>query len=116
MARPEERAEQRLESPQTDWDILHGLIQAYRRGESTVARSYLEQHATQSSQRILDLLDVWAAEVAEELLQKEAETMRFDLNPRSPSPSVYEKISTPRSVLCVAGLYSSRKFSYLIIG
>ncbi len=83
LARPEERDEKRLESPQTDWDILHGLIQAYRRGESTVARSYLEQHAAQSSQRILDLLDVWAAEVAEELLQKEAETMRFDLNPRS---------------------------------
>jgi adenine-specific DNA methylase len=83
LARPDERDQRRLESPQTDWDILHGVIMAYHCGEAPVARAYLQKHAAQTTQRILDLLDVWAAEVSEETLRKEAETMRFDLNPRS---------------------------------
>jgi putative DNA methylase len=81
LARPEERNPRRLERPQTDWDILHGLIQAYRRGDTPVARAYLEQHASQHAWRILDLLDVWAAEMDDPDLRREAETIRFGLRP-----------------------------------
>jgi adenine-specific DNA methylase len=83
LARPEERHPRRLERPQTDWDILHGVIQAYRRGDTPVARQYLDQHAPQHAQRYLDLLDVWAAEMDDPDLQREAATLRFGLRPRS---------------------------------
>jgi adenine-specific DNA methylase len=81
LARPEERNPRRLERPQTDWDILHGLIQAYRRGDTPVARAYLEQHASQHAWRILDLLEVWAAEMDDPDVRREAETIRFGLRP-----------------------------------
>jgi hypothetical protein len=81
LARPEERSPRRLERPQTDWDILHGIIQAYRRGDTPVARAYLEQHAAQHTRRILDLLDVWATEMDDAELRREAETIRFGLRP-----------------------------------
>lgn len=83
LAKPEERDERRMEQPQTDWDVLHGLIQAYRRGDAPVARGYLNRHAGENPAKVLDLLDVWAAEVSVEGLRKEAEAMRFDLNPRA---------------------------------
>lgn len=86
LARPEERDERRMEQPQTDWDILHGLIQAYRRGDAPVARGYLSRQAGENPRKILDLLDVWAAEISEEKLKKEAEAMRFDLNPQTGHP------------------------------
>jgi hypothetical protein len=79
LARPEERNPRRLERPQTDWDVLHGLIQAYRRGDKPVARAYLEQHASQHTRRVLDLLDVWSAEMDDPDLRREAETIRFGL-------------------------------------
>jgi adenine-specific DNA methylase len=81
LTRPEERDQRRLDQPQTDWDLLHGLIQAHRKGDAIVARGYLKTHAGENSQRILDLLDVWVTEVGDEKLKKEAETIRFDLNP-----------------------------------
>lgn len=37
----EERAEQRLEHPQTLWDVLCGLILVYRDGGIVAARNYL---------------------------------------------------------------------------
>jgi putative DNA methylase len=79
LARPDERNPHRLERPQTDWDILHGVIQAYRRGDTPVARAYLEQHAPQHPQCILDLLDIWTAEMDQPDLRREAETIRFGL-------------------------------------
>ncbi|KAF1085138.1 DNA methylase [Sporotomaculum syntrophicum] len=79
LALPEERHKKRLEKPQTEWDILHGLIQAYREGDAPVARVYLARHAEGREQLILDLLSVWAAEMGDEKLRKEAEAIAFSL-------------------------------------
>ncbi|MGQ9824901.1 MAG: DUF1156 domain-containing protein, partial [Desulfotomaculales bacterium] len=79
LALPEERNKRRLENPQTEWDILHGLILAYREGDVFVARPYLEQHAEGREQVILDLLFVWAANTADEKLRKEAGAILFGL-------------------------------------
>ncbi len=76
---PEERNKRRLENPQTEWDVLHGLILAYREGDVPVARAYLTQHAAGREKVILDLLSVWAAEVSEEKLRREAEAIIFGL-------------------------------------
>lgn len=83
LARPDERHPRRMADPQTDWDILHGLLLAYRRGDLPVARAYLEAHAPQHQSRMLDLLDVWAAEMTDPDLKREAETLRFGLRPQA---------------------------------
>lgn len=79
LARPEERSPARLERPLTDWDVLHGLLMAYRRGDEPVARQYLATHAGGRESRILDLLEVWATESDEDTLRQEAETLKFGL-------------------------------------
>jgi len=79
LARPEERDLRRLENPQAEWDILHGLVMAYRRGDIPVTRAYLNEHAKDKSNRILDLLDVWGNESGEISLRDEAKTIRFGL-------------------------------------
>ncbi|KKM12711.1 DNA methylase [Clostridiales bacterium PH28_bin88] len=79
LALPEERNKKRVENPQTEWDILHGLILAYREGDAPVARAYLAQHAQAREQVILDLLSVWAAEMADEKLRQEAGAILFGL-------------------------------------
>jgi adenine-specific DNA methylase len=78
---PEERDPRRLAAPQTDWDRLHGLISEFRRGDAPVARAYLDRHGANREERILDLLDVWAAEVADPELKREAALIRFGLRP-----------------------------------
>jgi len=79
LAYPEQRNPKRLESPQTDWDIIHGLIQHYRKGDIPVARAYLDQHAKEHSPRILDLLHVWTKEMDDPDLRREGETLLFGL-------------------------------------
>ena len=79
LARPEERSKKRVDNPQTEWDVLHGLILAYREGDVPVARAYLAQHAPAREQVILDLLSVWAAQMAEEELRREAGAILFGL-------------------------------------
>jgi len=79
LALPEERNKKRLDNPQTEWDVLHGLILAYREGDAPVARAYLARHAEGREQLILDLLSVWAAEMTGEELRKEAEAILFGL-------------------------------------
>jgi hypothetical protein len=81
LARPEERNARRLERPPTDWDILHGVIQAYRTGDIPVARAYLGRHAPQHARRIVNLLDVWAAEMADPEFRREAQLIHFGLRP-----------------------------------
>ena len=39
LAKPEERNKKRLDAPQTEWDVMHGLIMAYREGDIPVARA-----------------------------------------------------------------------------
>jgi putative DNA methylase len=79
LATPEERREARLEQPQTEWDILHGVIMAFRQGDVPVARAYLDRHAPEKKALIRHLLTVWAAEVPVDSLQKEARAILFGL-------------------------------------
>lgn len=79
LALPEERSKKRIEAPQTEWDILHGLILAFREGDAPVARAYLARHAGGREQLILDLLSVWAEEMPGEELRKEAKSIEFGL-------------------------------------
>jgi hypothetical protein len=79
LARPDERNPTRLENPQTEWDILHGLLTEYQRGDVPVARAYLNRHADGRQDLILDLLYVWAEEMPDEKLRKEAQTLLFGL-------------------------------------
>lgn len=79
LALPDERDPRRLAAPQTDWDRLQGLIIEYRRGDTPVARAYLDRNAADHEERIFDLLDVWAAEIANTELKREAALIRFGL-------------------------------------
>src|SRR5690606_19951470 len=79
LALPEERSQKRIENPQTEWDVLHGTLLAYRDGDIPVARAYLEQHASGVTHVIIDLLAVWAEKVADPDLRKEAEALLFGL-------------------------------------
>jgi len=66
LARPEERHGKRMELPRTEWDLLCGLIIAYREGDIPVARAYLDRHADGKQEMIRALLEVWNAEIPEE--------------------------------------------------
>jgi len=79
LARPDERNARRLDHPQTEWDILHGLVMAYRKGDIPVARAYLARHGEGKEGLFKDLVDVWAAEMADENLRKEAQALAFGL-------------------------------------
>lgn len=79
LARPEDRNERRMENPQTEWDILQGVILAYRSGDIPVARAYLNRHAGTRMSLVGDLLHVWANEVKDDALQKEALLILFGL-------------------------------------
>jgi putative DNA methylase len=79
LALPEERHRKSIDNPRTEWDVLQGLILAYREGDVPVARAYLAQHAEGREQVIFDLLSVWAAEMLDEKLRKEAGAIRFGL-------------------------------------
>jgi hypothetical protein len=79
LARPEERDARRLSNPQTEWDVLHGMIMAFRDGDIPVARGYLARHAEDKADLVRHLLDVWEAEMVDEALRKEASAMVFGL-------------------------------------
>lgn len=79
LALPEERHKKRISDPQTEWDILHGLIMAYREGDVPVAHEYLSQHAEGRERVILDLLSVWTSKMSDEKLRKEGEAILFGL-------------------------------------
>jgi hypothetical protein len=81
LALPEERDRRRLAAPQTDWDRLQGLVMEFRRGDVPVARAYLGRAAADREGRILDLLEVWVAELADAELKREAALIRFGLRP-----------------------------------
>lgn len=79
LANPEERNDKRLDNPQTDWDILQGMLRAYDQGDILMVRPYLEQHGGGNTNRMLDLLQVWAAEVDDPESRKKAEMILFGL-------------------------------------
>ena len=79
IALPEERQQKRLDEPKTEWDILQGMIRAYRDGDIPVARAYLQRHASGNEEKILALLRVWADNCGSVSLEKEAQRMLFGL-------------------------------------
>jgi len=79
LASPEERHENRLSNPQTAWDILHGIIMEYRRGDMLRVRPYLEKHTADDREKMLNLLQVWIAENDDPKLKKEGEAILFGL-------------------------------------
>lgn len=79
LALPQERQPARLANPRTDWDRLHALIMAYREGDTPVARAYLQAHASEHSDRIMDILEVGAAEARHPDRQRKARIMLFGL-------------------------------------
>jgi adenine-specific DNA methylase len=81
LALPEERDPRRLAAPETDWDRLQGLVMEFRRGDAPVARAYLGRTAAGREGRILDLVEVWTAELADPELKREAALIRFGLRP-----------------------------------
>ena len=80
LALPEERNRGRIDKPQTEWDIMQGMILKYREGKVPVARNYLQVHAAGKEDTILGLLKVWQENCGNEALKKEAERLIFGLN------------------------------------
>jgi putative DNA methylase len=79
LAKPEERNDRRLVTPQHEWDVMQGMILKYREGDIPVARAYLVEHAENDQSKIIDLLRVWTKEMDDETLRKEGEMMLFGL-------------------------------------
>ena len=76
---PEERNARRLFNPQQEWDVVQGMIMAYREGDIPVARDYLQKHASGNENRIMDILKVWADNCGKEDWKKETQRMMFGL-------------------------------------
>ncbi|AEB09202.1 DUF1156 domain-containing protein [Desulfobacca acetoxidans] len=79
LAQPEERSPQRLADPLTDWDVVQGVVMAYRQGDIPLVRDYLDRRAADKKGKIKDLLQVWAAEVDDQALRQEGEAILFGL-------------------------------------
>lgn len=82
LVQPEERNPRRLQTPQNEWDILQGMIMAYREGDMPVARAYLQHQAEGHENKIIDILKVWADGCGSENLSKEAQRILFGLKDR----------------------------------
>ena len=79
LVMPEERIQKRLDSPQTEWDVMQGVIMAYREGDIPVARAYLQKNAPGKEEKIIGVLKVWADGIGNEALAKEAQRILFGL-------------------------------------
>ena len=79
LAKPDERHKKRLDYPQSEWDILHGTIMAFREGDVPVARGYLARQAGGHEDFFKELLHVWAAAMPDENRRKEAQALLFGL-------------------------------------
>ena len=76
---PEERNSKRMEQPQTEWDMLQGMILAYRDGDIPVARAYLQNQVAGNEAKVLALLRVWRDNCGKESLKKEADRILYGL-------------------------------------
>ncbi len=83
LALPEERDPRRLEHPQTEWDVLHGVLIAYEKGAEPVARDYLERFASEKKETIMALLEVWAREMGDDPDGRKARALLFGLENES---------------------------------
>ncbi|NCE63386.1 DUF1156 domain-containing protein [Pseudoflavonifractor sp. 524-17] len=82
LALPEERNPRRLEHPQSGWDIMQGVIMAFRDGDMPVARAYLQRHAGGQEETLSDLLTVWEKCCGNKELSAEAQQICFGLRER----------------------------------
>ena len=77
---PRERDRERLlDRPQTQWDMLHGVILSYQSGDMPSVRSYLDRYPTRQVYIVIDLLTRWLEQVGDERLAKEARAILFGL-------------------------------------
>lgn len=76
---PEERNRQRLDNPQTLWDVLNGLVVQYREGGVVTARNYLTTNGYDDPEILRGLLRVWADECGDEDLRREARLIDYEL-------------------------------------
>ena len=76
---PEERNARRLANPQQEWDIVQGMIMAYREGDIPVARAYLQKHGAGSENKLFSLLQIWADNCGRDELRKETQRLLFGL-------------------------------------
>lgn len=79
LALPAERSAKRLDKPQSLWDVMQGALVKYAQGDIPVARAYLETHAKESFERVIDLLEVWSLECGNKELKKAADGLLFGL-------------------------------------
>lgn len=79
LSKPQERSSRRIAKPQSDWDVLHGLLLKYREGDVPVARAYLDEQREASDNIILDLLEVWGEEAETPEARNEARALLFGL-------------------------------------
>lgn len=79
LSKPQERSARRIAKPQSDWDVLHGLLLKYREGDVPVARAYLDEQREASDNIILDLLEVWGEEAETPEARNEARALLFGL-------------------------------------
>ncbi|WP_330925451.1 DUF1156 domain-containing protein [Candidatus Sororendozoicomonas aggregata] len=79
LSKPDERSARRLANPQSDWDVLHGVLLRYREGDVPVARAYLDEQREGNDTIILDLLEVWSEEAETPKARTEAKALLFGL-------------------------------------
>ena len=79
LTKPDERSTRRIGNPQSDWDVLHGLLLRFREGDIPVARAYLDEQREGNDTIILDLLEVWSEEAETPKARTEAKTLLFGL-------------------------------------
>lgn len=79
LTKPDERSTRRMANPQSDWDVLHGLLLKYREGDIPVARAYLDEQREGNDTIILDLLEVWSEEAETPKARTEAKSLLFGL-------------------------------------
>lgn len=83
LALPAERSGKRLEKPQSLWDVMQGALVKYAQGDIPVARAYLETHAKENFERVIDLLEVWSLECGNKELKRAADALLFGLRLQS---------------------------------
>ena len=79
LALPGERSGKRLEKPLSLWDVMQGVQVKFSQGDLPVARAYLEAHAQDHRERVVDLLEVWALECGDRELKKTADSLLYGL-------------------------------------
>ena len=71
LAMPEERNSFSIDNPQTEWDVMQGVIVKFRLGDIPLVRDYLRSHSNFSEDLILDMLSVYKIHCGSDVIKKE---------------------------------------------